>query len=697
MTFSTPVGTETMNQDAIRHARVIPLDVVQAKGSGHAGTAVGLTPFLFTLFQEYLRHDPADPAWLGRDRFVLSCGHTSLSLYMQLYLHGYGLEMSDLQATRTLDSITPGHPEYGHTPGVETTTGPLGQGIGNAVGMAMAARRVRGMLDRDAERGTSPFDYRIYCLASDGDMQEGISHEAASLAGHLKLENLVLIWDDNEISIEGPTATATSDDVSARMASYGWTVLEISDAESREDIRTVLDSTLRLTGSPVFIRLKTRIGFPMPGLGGTAKAHSGAPGAEEVAATKALLGLDPAKAFFMPENLLAATRSASATRANTLKNEWEAKFDAWAGSHTEQAKLLERLRKGDLPEGWDSGFPTFSPGSHLATRVAGAKVLAAAGKNMEELWGGSADLAETNGTWSAEFPSMLPPNTANADWPGDEYGRVLHFGVREHAMGSILNGIALNGLTRIFGATFFVFSDYMRPSVRLAALMKLPVTYIWTHDSVAVGEDGPTHEPVEHLWAARAIPGLAVVRPGDANETVAAYEKIFQERSGPTALVLSRQELPTLQQVDSVQSGTGRGGYVLIGDGNDPEIIIIATGSELHVAVESATVLLERGVAARVVSMPCIEWFDAQPEEYRESVLPSSVTARVSVEAGIAQGWYRFVGATGETVSVEGFGLSGNGSEVLRRKGISREAVIEAAERAIQKSTQQSAVSPRNV
>ncbi|MDJ0318313.1 transketolase [Arthrobacter antibioticus] len=672
--------------DAIRYARVLPLDVVQAKGSGHAGTAVGLTPFLFTLFQEYLRHDPKDPSWLGRDRFVLSCGHTSLSLYVQLYMHGYGLEMADLQAARTLDSLTPGHPEFGHTAGVETTTGPLGQGIGNAVGMALAARRVRGMMDPGAERGASAFDHKIFCLASDGDMQEGISHEAASLAGHWKLENLVLIWDDNEISIEGSTAIATSDDVCARMASYGWAVLEISDAESQTDIRAALDAALEVSGAPVFIRLKSRIGFPMPTLGGTAKAHAGAPGADEVAATKSALGLDPAISFFMPTELLAATRGAATARAKELKSPWEEKFTAWQKANPAQATLLTRLLKGELPEGFNANFPTFEPGSSVATRIASAKVLAAAGHSVEELWGGSADLAETNGTWSNEFPSMLPPGVESTQWPGNEYGRVLHFGIREHAMGSILNGIALNGLTRIFGATFFVFSDYMRPSVRLAALMQLPVTYVWTHDSVAVGEDGPTHEPVEHLWAHRGIPGLSVVRPGDANETVAAYERVFKENSGPTAMVLSRQNIPTLEQVDAVREGTKKGGYILQDSADTPELIIIATGSEVHLAVQAASTLTEQGIATRVVSMPCIEWFDSQSQDYKQSVLPRSVSARVSVEAGSDQGWYRFLGTFGEAVSVEGFGLSGNGAEVLSRKGISLEAVLAAAQKTLRSS-----------
>ncbi|WP_129661284.1 transketolase [Rothia halotolerans] len=669
-----------LDEDAVRHARVLPLDVVQAKGSGHAGTAVGLAPFLSVLFNEYLRHDPAEPGWLGRDRFVLSCGHTSLSLYLQLFLAGYGLEMSDLRAARTLDSATPGHPEWGHTPGVETTTGPLGQGIGNAVGMAMATRRVRSLLDPGAAPGASPFDHRIYCLASDGDMQEGISHEAAALAGHLRLAGLVLVWDDNGISIEGPTDVATSEDVSARMAAYGWRTLTIDDAESLDAVRAGLDAALEADDRPVFIRLRSRIGHPMPAVGGTAKAHAGAPGEAEVAATKEALGLDPGLSFHMPAELLERTRTRAARRAERLRAPWEEAFAAWAQEHPERERTLERLEQGRLPEGWDAELPTFETGESLATRVASARTLVGAGHRTEELWGGSADLAETNGTWSAEFPSFLPAGSTNVEWPGGEEGRAIHFGIREHAMGAVLNGIALNGLTRVFGATFFVFSDYMRPSVRLAALMQLPVLYVWTHDSVAVGEDGPTHEPVEHLWAYRGIPGLAVVRPGDARETVAAYRRILEEPRGPVALALSRQGVPVLEDQSAIEAGVRRGGYVLADAEGRPDAIVLATGSEVHLAVEAARRLAERGVGVRVVSMPCLEWFEEQTPEYREEVLPAEVTARVSVEAGTDQGWYRYLGTQGVAVSVEGFGSSGNGAEVLRRKGITADAVVDAVE-----------------
>ncbi|RWA21997.1 transketolase family protein [Mycolicibacterium brumae] len=676
-----------LDADALRYARVLPLDVVQHKGSGHAGTAVSLAPLMCALFGEYLRHDPADPNWPGRDRFVLSCGHTSLSLYLQLFLRGYGLEMADLKAARTLDSLTPGHPEFGHTPGVETTTGPLGQGIGNAVGMAMAARRVRGMLDQDAAPGASPFDYRVCCLASDGDLQEGVSHEAAALAGHLRLGNLILIWDDNRISIEGQTAIATSEDVSARMAAYGWRIVDIDDGESAPDLRAGLDAAFAGTASgfderPVFVRVRTRIGHPMPTLGGTARAHAGAPGAEEVAAVKRALGLDPEQSFAMPEELLAHTRAAAAARAARLRDPWQRSFEHWRAAHPERAELFERLRARRLVPGWDTGLPRFVPGTALATRVAGSQALAALGVAVEELWGGSADLAETNGSWTADtgFDSLLPPGTVSAEWPGNENGRIVHFGIREHAMGAVLNGIALNGLTRVFGATFFVFSDYLRPAVRLAALMNLPVLYIWSHDSVAVGEDGPTHQPVEHLWAYRAIPGLAVVRPADANETVAAYRQIFAADSGPTAMVLSRQALPVLDNLDAVDSGVARGGYVLVEPDNPPRLILIGTGSEVQLAVAAAATLAARGIPTRVVSMPCLEWFDQQPRAYRDTVLPPQITARVSVEAGVGQGWHRFVGLAGEVVSVEGFGHSGDGAEVMRRKGITLKAVLDAAD-----------------
>lgn len=674
---------DEVTAEAIRYARVLPLDVVQSKGSGHGGTAVGLVPFMTTLFQEYLRHDPADPSWLGRDRFVLSCGHTSLSLYLQLYLQGYGLEMADLKATRTLDSKTPGHPEFGHTAGVETTTGPLGQGVGNAVGMAMASRRIRGMLDRWTEAEVSPFNHRIFCLASDGDMQEGISHEAAALGGHLKLDNLILVWDDNRISIDGATDVASSEDVVARMRSYGWATVEIGDAESVEAIRNGLDAALSIKGSPVFVRLRSRIGHPMPVVGGTAGAHAGAPGEDEVAATKRELGLDPGLSFQMPEEIVAATRDHARRRGQMLKEEWQLRYNAWATANPDGVSLLERLRARRLPDGWDRDLSWFEEGTSMATRIASKKVLDAIAKTVPELWGGSADLSGTNGTWGPELPSVLPPGTTSDEWPGDEFGRVLHFGIREHGMGSILNGIALAGLTRVFGATFLIFSDYMRPAVRLAALMGLPVLYVWTHDSVAVGEDGPTHQPVEHLWALRGIPGLQVVRPGDANEVVAAYKHTLENSEGPVAIALSRQSLPTLGFTEVMAEGVKRGAYVLVDTPTEPDVILIATGSELHLAVEAASRLQETGVAARVVSMPCIEWFEAQSDEYQNAVLPPRVRARVSIEAGISQGWYRFIGLDGEAVSVEGYGLSGDGAEILRRKGICVAAVVAAAGRVV--------------
>lgn len=685
----TTCNDHELKAEAVRYARVLPLDVVQKNGSGHGGTAVGVTPFLFTLFHEYLRHDPTDPSWLGRDRFVLSCGHASLALYLQLYLHGYGIEMSDMKATRKLDSITPGHPEWGQTPGVETTTGPLGQGFGNAVGMAMAARRVWGLLDHQTESWNSPFYHRVYCLASDGDIQEGVSHEAAALAGHLHLENLIVIWDDNQISIEGSTSVSTSEDVESRFAAYGWEVRTINDAESVEEIRDVLESTIHSsTGKPKFIRLRSRIGNPMPTIGGTGKAHAGAPGEEEIARTKELLGVPAHASFQMPSDVLNGVRQRSCERGRTMRTAWSDRFDRWSAENSVKKSQFDRMLKRELPEGWDASLPTFDLGQRIATRVASAQVLSELANTVDEFWGGSADLAETNGSWDSTVPSFLSPaDLHNREWPGTPWGKVIHFGVREHGMGAILNGIALNGMTRPFGATFLTFSDYMRPAVRLAAIMRLPVLYIWTHDSVAVGEDGPTHEPVEQLWSCRAIPHLAMVRPADGNELVAAYRTILRNQQGPTALALSRQALPTLTTVQQANDGVERGGYIAEHAEGHVDAILIATGSELQVALEAKELLVDRDIGVNVVSMPCVEWFDEQSEEYQNKVLPPDVPARVSVEAGAAQGWYRFIGRMGVAVSVEDYGLSGNGAEILERKGITAWNVMNAVLRAIDNTT----------
>lgn len=667
----------SVDADVVRYSRVLPLDIVQAKGAGHAGTAMSLTPALYVLFQEFLRHDPAQPEWRGRDRFVLSCGHASLALYVQLYLSGYGLEMDDLKKARTFGSRTPGHPEFGHTPGVETTTGPLGQGIGNAVGIAMESARMRHIL------GTELYSPQVWCFASDGDVQEGISHEASALAGTLGLRGLVLIWDDNRISIEGDTAIAFAEDVSARYAAYGWSTLEISDAEDMDEIRRVYAEASDVQDRPVFIRLRSRIGNPMPSHGGTAKAHSGAPGEDEIRAVKEVLGLDANEHFAMPRELVEHARLIG-ERGAAAHSQWAERVSAWQIAQPESALLLERMVARDVSAATsaiDDLRPTLTG---VATRVASSAVLNAVAEILPELWGGSADLAESNGTKISGIDNFLPRGISSTEWPGELGGQLVHFGIREHAMGAILNGIALSGLSRPFGATFFVFSDYMRPSVRLAALMKLPVTYIWSHDSVAVGEDGPTHQPIEHLWSNRAIMGLSVVRPADAIETADAWRRILGAPDGPVALALSRQNLPLIASKTTQQTGAARGAYVAweIED-TRPDVILIATGSEVSLAIEAAEKLASEKIMVRVISAPCLEWFEAEPGSYREQILPRAVTARVSVEAGTDTGWHKWVGTHGRTVAINGYGQSGAGELVLESLGITCDAVIAAARASI--------------
>lgn len=667
-----PSHISSLDQDVIRHARVIPLDIVQAKGNGHAGTAVSLTPALYVLFQEFLRHAPRDPKWLGRDRFVLSCGHASLALYLQLWLSGYDLTLADLRKARTIDSRTPGHPELHHTAGVEVTTGPLGQGIANSVGIAMESARLHRLLQ------TRLFSGRVWCFASDGDLQEGISHEASALAGALSLPNLVLIWDDNRISIDGDTAVTFSEDVPARYRAYGWEVLEITDAEDLEEIRRVFTQATQASG-PVFIQLRTRIGHPMPTVGGTAAAHAGAPGSDEIAATKEILGLDPAKNFALPDGLLVHAQQV-ADRGADLQRSWDAEVAEWRAASPDAGALLNRLIERDATPALAALAQMRDDPQEVATRMASNAALNAIAAELPEIWGGSADLSDSTGAKIVDGESFLSPDVAAAGGRGGgPGGRIVHFGVREHAMAGILNGMALSGLTRPFGSTYFVFADYMRPAVRLAALMQLPATFIWTHDSVAVGEDGPTHQPLEHLWSYRAIPGLDVVRPADWVETADVWRRIITEGTGPTALVLSRQSVPVVAAATSYETGAARGAYVLWeGDPDRTDAIIIATGSEVAVARTAAERLLEMDVAARVVSAPCLEWFTAQPRSYQESVLPPGVTAVVSVEAGSDQGWYRWVGRKGRTVAVRDYGSSGEGSQLLERAGITVEAVITA-------------------
>jgi transketolase len=676
--------------------RVLAMDAVQKAGSGHPGTAMSLAPAAYLLFQRFLRHDPADPHWLGRDRFVLSCGHSSLTLYIQLYLSGYGLTLDDLRALRTWGSLTPGHPEHGLTAGVEVTTGPLGQGIANAVGMAMAARRERGLLDPDAAPGTSPFDHHVYVFCSDGDIEEGISHEACSLAGHQQLGNLVMIYDDNQISIEDNTNIAKSEDVLARYEAYGWHVQRVSwlgpdgYAENVEALSDAIATARDHTAAPSIIGLRTIIGWPAPNKQNTGAAHGSALGADEVAATKRILHFDPDVNFPAEDEAVAHARKVG-ERGKQLHAAWDDAFAAWARANPERSQLLARLSARELPEGWTSVLPVFEASAKgVATRKASGDILGALAGTLPELWGGSADLAGSNDTTMKGEPSFIPLVHQTEMFPGNPYGRTLHFGIREHAMGAILNGIALHGLTRPYGGTFLTFSDYMRGSVRLAALMRQPVTFVWTHDSIGLGEDGPTHQPVEHLWSLRAIPGLDVVRPGDANETVVAWRTILERTDHPAGFCLTRQNLPTLDRTAgnaagiTSAEGTTRGGYVLAeGSGAAPEVILIATGSEVQIALDAREALEKDGTSTRVVSMPCLEWFAEQDASYQEQVLPPGVRARVSVEAGIALGWRGFTGDAGESVSLEHFGASASAEKLYVEFGITADQVAAAARRSL--------------
>jgi transketolase len=677
-----------LDRRAVDVARALAMDAVEAAGNGHPGTAMSLAPAAYLLFQRHLRHDPSEPEWGGRDRFVLSCGHSSLTLYVQLFLSGYGLTVDDLRQLREWGSATPGHPEHGHTPGVETTTGPLGQGVANAVGMAFAARRERGLLDPEAAAGTSPFDHHIWCFASDGDLEEGISGEASSLAGTQRLGNLTLVWDDNRISIEDDTSVAFTEDVCARYEAYGWHVQRVDwvrqDGGYDEDLQALdeaLQASVAETGRPSFIALRTIIGWPAPNLQNTGKAHGAALGAAEVSATKALMGLPTDQAFVVPDDVLAHAREVL-SRGRAARADWQKAYDSWAAANPSGKALHNRLATRTLPDGWAEALPTYpADAKGLATRKASGEVLAALAPALPELWGGSADLAESNNTSIKGEPSFLPEDRQTREWQGGPYGRILHFGVREHAMGAIMNGIALHGGTRVYGGTFLVFSDYMRPAVRLAALMKLPVTYVWTHDSIGLGEDGPTHQPVEHLSTLRAIPGLDVVRPADANETAVAWRTVLSHTDRPAALCLSRQNVPTLDRAALAGAdGVARGGYVLAeASTGKPELLLIATGSEVQLALAAREQLEAAGTPTRVVSMPCQEWFESQDEAYRRHVLPQDVKARVTVEAGIAMSWHRYLGETGVAVSLEHFGASAPHTVLYEQFGITTDGVVAAA------------------
>jgi transketolase len=674
--------------------RALAMDAVEAAGSGHPGTAMSLAPAAFLLFQRLLRHDPTEPGWVGRDRFVLSCGHSSLTLYIQLYLSGYGLTLEDISLLRTWGSLTPGHPEHGHTLGVETTTGPLGQGVGNAVGMAMAARRERGLFDPDTAPGESPFDHHIYCFASDGDLEEGLSGEASSIAGTQRLGNLTLLWDDNHISIEDDTNIAFTEDTVARYAAYGWHVQRVNwlddDGSYVENVGALYNAFLaahKVTDRPSFIALRTIIGWPAPNKQNTGKAHGSALGAQEVAATKTIMGMDPSKKFDVPADVLNHARGVIA-RGQALREEWQRSYDAWAAANPDAVALLERMSRRRLPDGWENALPVFAPDHKgIATRAASGKILTAIAPVLPELWGGSADLAESNNTTPEGQPSFLPEDRQSKAFPGGPYGRVLHFGIREHAMGSILNGIALHGGTRPYGGTFLTFSDYMRGAVRLAAIMKLPVTYVWTHDSIGLGEDGPTHQPIEQIAALRAIPGLDVVRPADANETAVAWRTILENTDRPAGLVLSRQNLPIVDRtVFASAEGVAKGAYILAeASSGKPEAILIATGSEVPIAIAARDLLEAQGMATRVVSMPCQEWFMDQDAAYRQLVLPPDVQVRASIEAAVTMGWRDFVGDHGEMLGLNHYGASAPGAILYEQFGLTPDRLVAAVHSSLSK------------
>ncbi|ETD31937.1 transketolase [Williamsia sp. D3] len=681
---SHPADWSEVDTKAVDTVRVLAADAVQKCGSGHPGTAMSLAPLAYTLFQRVMRHDPTDTDWMGRDRFILSCGHSSLTLYIQLYLGGFGLELDDLKALRTYESKTPGHPEYRHTRGVEMTTGPLGQGLASSVGMAMAARYERGLFDPDAPVGQSAFDHYIYVIASDGDIEEGVTSEASSLAGTQQLGNLIVFYDKNHISIEDDTDIALSEDVAARYEAYGWHVQHVEGGENVTAIEEAVEKAKAVIDKPSIIVLRTIIGYPAPNKMNTGSAHGSALGDDEVAETKKLLGFDPDQTFEVADEVIAHTRQL-VDRGAERRKAWEKSFDEWAEANPDRKALLDRLVVNGLPDGWTDALPKWEVGDKdVATRSASGKVLSALGPVLPELWGGSADLAGSNNTTMDGAASFGPTGISTKNWSANPYGRTLHFGIREHAMGAILSGIVRHGPTRAYGGTFLQFADYMRPAVRLAALMKTDPIYVWTHDSIGLGEDGPTHQPIEHLAALRAIPDLDVVRPGDANETAYAWQAIMTRRHNPVGLALTRQNIPILEGTSA--EGVAKGGYVLSEPEGDPQVILIGTGSEVYLAVEAQKALKDKGINARVVSMPCVEWFDEQDSSYRDSVLPPTVKARVVVEAGIAMPWYRIVGDAGEIVSIEHYGASADYKVLYEKFGITAEAVIAAAERSVAKT-----------
>ncbi len=675
-------GWNEMDDQAVKISRALAMDAVQKVGNGHPGTAMALAPVAYTLFQKIMVHDPSDPNWLGRDRFVLSAGHSSLTLYIQLYLSGYGLELSDLQSFRTAGAKTPGHPEYGHTSGVEITTGPLGSGISSAIGMAMAARYEKGLFDPTSK--TSLFDHDIWVIASDGDLQEGISAEASSLAGTQELGNLKVIYDDNRISIEGDTHVAFTEDVSARYKAYGWSVIEVAAKVDGDVDQVALEKAMREAqqekSKPTLIRLKTVIAWPAPKARGTAESHGSALGADEVSSTKSALGLDPEKSFIVPSDVLAHARKVG-ERGAAIRTKWLADFKTWQENNPEKSALLSRLQTKELPAGWEKVIPEFESGKDLATRAASGKIINEIAKVLPEFWGGSSDLAGSNNTTINGGDSFLPSSSQMEN--ANPYGRIIHFGIREHAMGAIINGIALHGLTRSFGGTFLVFSDYMRGAVRLAALMDIPSIFVWTHDSIGLGEDGPTHQPVEHIASLRLIPNFAVIRPADANETAIAWREVITRRK-PVGFALSRQNLPVIDRTKCGSAeGVAKGAYIVCDTEKEADVILIATGSEVQVAIAAVELLKLQSISARVVSAPSLEWFEEQSDSYKESVLPKKIKARVSIEAGVGAGWHKYVGDTGEIISLEHFGASASAGELFKEYGFTAENVAAAALRTI--------------
>ena len=692
---------DDVDKRAVDTARVLAADAVEKVGNGHPGTAMSLAPVAYLLYQRVLRHDPSDPTWIGRDRFILSVGHSSLTQYIQLYYGGFGLELGDIESLRTWGSLTPGHPEYGHTKGVEITTGPLGQGLASAVGFAYAQRYERGLFDPEAPAGTSPFDHNVYVICGDGDLQEGVTSEASSLAGHQQLGNLIAIYDSNQISIEDDTNVAFTENVAERYEAYGWDVRVVDwkkTGQYVEDIDALyaeIEAAKGVTDKPSIIILKTIIGWPSPGKQNSGKIHGSALGADELAAVKKVLDFDPEQHFAVEDAVIERTRGLVA-RGAEAHAAWQQDFDAWAEANPERKQLLDRLEARALPEDIEGALPAFEAGKEVSTRVASGKVINALAARLPELWGGSADLAESNMTSITDAPSFIPTEWSTHEWSGSPYGRVMHFGIREHAMGSILNGIVLSGLTRPFGGTFLIFSDYMRPAVRLAALMGIAPVFVWTHDSVALGEDGPTHQPIEQLASLRVIPNMTVVRPADANETAVAWLQALRHHSGPIGLALTRQNVPTYERVDGAATGdsfasaqgVARGAYVLQeAPGGTPDVLLIATGSEVQLAVGAREVLRSEGINARVVSAPSLEWFAQQDEDYRESVLPSTIKARVSVEAGSAASWYRIVGDTGRTVAIDHFGASADWKTLFTNFGFTVDHVVQAARETVKENS----------